>query len=273
MSELRPERELRPAPLVPLDCDLRGYEFMPLYGTHLFGSEFNARASDEAWRAAITLWWASWNQCPAASLPNDDTALCRLADLGRDLKRWAKIKADALHGFIECSDGRLYHRFLAPLAIEAWERRCRDRDRKAGWRAKKQTDATGTTHICDGDRTRTETGTRHGRNADVPAERRGQERTGEGEVKNAPPTPHPIELLGKALRRRGLAASPQAITEWSDFLQGACRLKAPGEVDRALDLIQEAAKRDGVAVGYSKHAAGFADHVARTLKAERKASA
>lgn len=267
MSEF-PQRDQRPAPLVPIECDLRGYEFMPLYGTHLFGSEFNARASDEAWRAALTLWWASWNQCPAASLPADDVALCRLADLGRDLKRWTKIKADALHGFIECADGRLYHRFLAPLAIEAWERRCRDRDRKAGWRAKKQTDATGTSAVCDGDRTRTETGTRHGRNADVPADRRGEERTGQG-VCEKTRTRTPRDLLARELTRRGLPASPKQIGEWSEFLQGACKIKSVDEVPRALDLLTDAAKRSGFVVQYYDQAAPFAEGVARTLKTER----
>jgi hypothetical protein len=50
-------------------------------------------------------------------------ALARLADLGRDVKTWHQLRHDALHGFIKCSDGRFYHRFLAPLAIEAWGRR------------------------------------------------------------------------------------------------------------------------------------------------------
>jgi len=112
-----------PAPLVPPDVDLRGYDFMPLYGHRLFGSDFNARASDASWRARVTLWWAAWNQVPAASLPNNDAALCRLADLGRDVKTFVRLKADALHGFVECSDGRLYHRALAAWALEAWERR------------------------------------------------------------------------------------------------------------------------------------------------------
>ena len=46
-----------PAPLVPADCDLRGLDYMPLFGNHLFGSEFNAAATDAEWRAAVTLWW------------------------------------------------------------------------------------------------------------------------------------------------------------------------------------------------------------------------
>jgi len=110
---------------------------MPLYGTHLMGSEFNARATDTEWRAALTLWWAAWNQQPAASLPDDDVALCRFADLGRDLRAWKKIKAVALHGFTKHSDGRLYHPFLVNIAKDSWERRLKERARKAEWRKKK----------------------------------------------------------------------------------------------------------------------------------------
>lgn len=112
-----------PEPLTPADCDLRGLEYMPLLGQHLFGSEFNARADDSEWRAGITLWWAAWCQVPAASLPDDDIALCRFADLGRDVRLWKKLRANALHGWIKCSDGRLYHPTLAKQALLAWDKR------------------------------------------------------------------------------------------------------------------------------------------------------
>jgi hypothetical protein len=123
-----------PDPLVPADVDLRGLEYMPLFGNHLFGSEFNSGCSDAEWRAGVTLWWASWNQVPAASLPNNDTALARLADLGRDVKGWRKVKQRALHGFVECLDGRLYHRFLSKQALVAWEKRVKEREKKRRWR-------------------------------------------------------------------------------------------------------------------------------------------
>jgi hypothetical protein len=112
-----------PTPLTPTDCDLRGLEYMPLLGQHLFGSEFNARADDSEWRAGVTLWWAAWCQVPAASLPDDDIALCRFADLGRDVKVWKRLRANALHGWVKCSDGRLYHPLLAKQALIAWDKR------------------------------------------------------------------------------------------------------------------------------------------------------
>jgi hypothetical protein len=172
-----------PDPPVPPECDLRGYEWMPFYGNHLFGSDFNSHASDSEWRAAVTLWWAAWNQQPAASLPSDDVALCKLADLGRDIKTWKKIKDRALHGFFLCNDGRLYHKFLAPIALESWKKRAHDRKRKASWRRKRDGDETGTGRGQDGDRTVSGTGTGRGQDrlgdGDVPAERRGEEMTGQ----------------------------------------------------------------------------------------------
>jgi hypothetical protein len=166
----------KPNPPVAADVDLRGYEFMPLYGHHLFGSDFNARVSDAGWRAAMTLWWAAWNQVPAASLPNDDVALTRLADLGRDLKAFRKIKGEALHGFTECSDGRLYHKALAVWALEAWDRRVKERQRKANWRAAKHREK-------DGTETGTHTGQETGQQRDVPAEGKRSEAKG-SEVEN-----------------------------------------------------------------------------------------
>lgn len=93
---------------------------MPYYGQHLIGSEFNAKATDAEFRAAHNLWWAAWHQVPAASLPDNDSALARFADLGRDVRAFRRVKDAALHGFVKCSDGRLYHQFLAREAQKAW---------------------------------------------------------------------------------------------------------------------------------------------------------
>ena len=143
-----------PEPLVPSYVDLAGYGYMPLYGHRLLGSEFNSLCSDAEWRAGVTLWWVAWNQRPAASLPDSDPALARMAEFGKDVRAWRRVRDHALHGFVKCSDGRLYHRVLAALAIEAWERRVRDRDRKERWRLSRNADrdvpATGTEHGLNG---------------------------------------------------------------------------------------------------------------------------
>lgn len=122
-----------PAPPIAADADLSGFDFMPLHGDRLRASDTNSRATDAEFRAAINLWWAAWKQVPAASLPDDDVVLCKLADLGRDLKAWRKVKAIAMANFVKCSDGRLYHPFLAAEAAKAWELRLKARAKaKAG---------------------------------------------------------------------------------------------------------------------------------------------
>jgi hypothetical protein len=79
-----------PSPPIPTGADLRDFPFTPMFRSRLFGSSFHARVSDAGWRAGVTLWLKSWDQSPAGSLPDDDIDLCRLAELGRDLKSWRK---------------------------------------------------------------------------------------------------------------------------------------------------------------------------------------
>ena len=119
----------RQAPLVPPEVDLSGYEFMPMFGDRLRASDTNGTANDAEFRAAVNLWWSSWKQIPAASLPDDDKVLCKLADLGRDLKAWRKVKAVAMANFVLCSDGRYYHTFLAGEALKAWDARVKAREK------------------------------------------------------------------------------------------------------------------------------------------------
>jgi hypothetical protein len=117
-----------PDPLVPAEVDLRGLEYMPLLGAKLFASDFYLEANDAEFRRALLLWWAAWNQQPAASLPNSDRGQAKLAGFEDERSAtWRKVKARALHGFVLCSDGRLYHPILAKQALIAWELRAEDR--------------------------------------------------------------------------------------------------------------------------------------------------
>lgn len=173
----------------PQDCDLRGYEYIPLFGHRLFNSIFDAKATDAEFRAALRLWWSCWQDCPAGSLPNDDDALCKAAGLGRDVKSWLKVKRMALHGFTECNDGRLYHKLICDQAKVAYEGRKKERDRKAKMRAerkKKEEEARdvppdvqvidfGQSEDVPRDSARTDRGSPTGRPEDVRSERRGEE--------------------------------------------------------------------------------------------------
>jgi hypothetical protein len=111
-------------PLVPADVDLRGYEFMPLYGDRLFGSETWIGVSGEAKLAALRLWWRCYaKEVPASSLPDSDALLADYAGYGSQIKPWRRVKTEAMRGFVLCTDGRWYHRFIAELALEAWKGR------------------------------------------------------------------------------------------------------------------------------------------------------
>lgn len=109
-----------PAPLTPPDCDLRDFQYMELDVRRLRDSEFAAAADGEAFRAGVLLWCAAWHQVPAASLPDNDTELANLAGFGRVVKEWKKVRAQALTGFVKCSDGRLYHSVIAEKAVAAF---------------------------------------------------------------------------------------------------------------------------------------------------------
>ena len=118
-----------PAPLTPSGCDLRDFPRLMIDVPRLFASTFNATASRNplAWMVGHKLWYRSWHQSPAGSLPNDDDELCHLAELGFDVKSFKKAKALAMRGWVECSDGRLYHPVVCEAALEGWQEKLRQR--------------------------------------------------------------------------------------------------------------------------------------------------
>jgi hypothetical protein len=109
-----------PLPLTPATCDLRDYPSMMMDVVRLFSSTFHARANDSEWRAGVTLWLKAFHQVPAGSFADDEIELTRAAELGRDFKTFRKLRPMALHGWVKCSDGRLYHPVVSEKALEAW---------------------------------------------------------------------------------------------------------------------------------------------------------
>ena len=116
-----------PNPLTPEDCDLRDFEFMPLDVVRLRDSDLASLVSGDEFRAAVLLWCASWHQVPAASLPMDDMVLAKLAGYGRVVKEWQAVRDGALRGWIQCSDGRLYHPVIAEKACSSWRAKLEQR--------------------------------------------------------------------------------------------------------------------------------------------------
>lgn len=113
-------------PIVPPEVDLRDFGYMPLDVVRLRDSDLATIASGEEFKAAVLLWCAAWHQVPAASLPGDDRLLAKYSGAGG---RWPKLKTMALRGFVECSDGRLYHPVIAEKALESWDRKQAQRER------------------------------------------------------------------------------------------------------------------------------------------------
>jgi Protein of unknown function (DUF1376) len=139
-------------PLVPADLDLRDFSYMPLDVVRVRDSELVVTSTGEAFRAAVLLWCAAWHQVPASSLPNDDRLLANLAGFGRDLDAWREVKSSALHGFEQCSDGRLYHPVIAEKALEAAEAKKKQRDRTAAATEARRNTSRKTKRKRDGDR-------------------------------------------------------------------------------------------------------------------------
>jgi len=191
-----------PDPPVPADCDLRGLQWIPLYGERLFCSDSWLLSSSEAKCAAMQLWWAAWKQQPAGSLPDQDRALAQMAGYGLAIDAWSEVRVEAMHGFVKCNDGRLYHSVVCELAREAWDRRIKDRERKDQYRARQRSnnalseqvetrperghdaDATGTGRGRDMDATRPErvcpSETDAFRNGFVPSDKTRQDSTKKG---------------------------------------------------------------------------------------------
>ncbi|HIC7209386.1 DUF1376 domain-containing protein [Burkholderia stabilis] len=112
-----------PNPLTPADCDLTGYRWMPLDVVRVIDSDTFGISTGDEFKTAFRLWAKCWQQVPAASLPKDDRVLAHLAGLSENPAKWKKVRDVALRGFIECSDGRLYHPVIAEKAIEAMGKR------------------------------------------------------------------------------------------------------------------------------------------------------
>ncbi|PAL24786.1 DUF1376 domain-containing protein [Acetobacter syzygii] len=117
-----------PPPLTPPQSDLRGLPFMPLDTCRLLDSDLFALSTGDGFKCAVALWCKAWQQVPAGSLPHNDRVLAHLSGAGG---RWAALRPVALHGWLVCSDGRLYHPVIAEKANQAWKARLAQRARAA----------------------------------------------------------------------------------------------------------------------------------------------
>lgn len=110
-----------PHPLTPPDCDLTDFPSMLLDHRRLLTSEtwIEAAKTPRLGHALLSLWCESFQQIPAASLPDNDLTLLRFS-MCPTAKEWAKVRERALSAWVKCRDGRLYHPVVAEKALEAW---------------------------------------------------------------------------------------------------------------------------------------------------------
>jgi hypothetical protein len=133
------------SPMVSADVDLTDFKFMPLEVARLRRSKawLICKRRPELAFYMLNLWTASWHERPAGSLEDDDDVLADAAMCPPE--RWPEVKADALRGWIKCSDGRLYHPVVAEKVAESWygklmkrwQNEC-DRLRKENYRREKE---------------------------------------------------------------------------------------------------------------------------------------
>ena len=117
-----------PAPLVAPDVDCADLDGFMLNAERLMSSELLALHGNEIIGAALLLWCRAWKQRPAASLPDDDRVNASFARM--PVARFRRFKSAIMRGFVKCSDGRLYHKVLAPEAAKAFERKVAHRKRR-----------------------------------------------------------------------------------------------------------------------------------------------
>src|SRR3990167_3230731 len=115
-----------PQPFTPPGCARTDPARGMLNVEGLMASELVALSSHEVVGAALFLWCRAWKQRTAASLPDDERVLAAYAKL--PLPRFRKMRTEIMRGFDKCTDGRYYHRVLAPEAVKAYERKL---DRKS----------------------------------------------------------------------------------------------------------------------------------------------
>lgn len=116
-----------PDPLVPADADCRQFDCFMLNVERLLASELWAISTGDEFKAALGLWCRAWKQVPAGSLPDNDRTLAGFSGAG---SKWRKVRDMALHGFIKCSDGRLYHPVLCLDVMRALGSQAKFRDRR-----------------------------------------------------------------------------------------------------------------------------------------------
>lgn len=122
----------RPDPPYPADTRAKGWRFELDY-ERINQSSTWALAGEHR-PLLLMLWLVAWQQTPCGTLPSDEEVIAALAGIAP--KQWQKARRVLLRGWIEHSDGRLYHPTLTERVAEMLEARAGAAARKARSRTK-----------------------------------------------------------------------------------------------------------------------------------------
>lgn len=124
-----------PDPPYPADTRAKGWRFELAYEQIEQSTTWKLAPSElRPW--LLMLWYRSWQEWPAGSLPDDDAVIA--ATIGMQLTTFQTHRASLMRGWVKHSDGRLYHDTVGARVLEMLERRRKDADRQAGQRQRKQ---------------------------------------------------------------------------------------------------------------------------------------
>lgn len=84
--------------------------------------------------ALLLLWSEAWQQTPCGTLPNDDELIALLIDM--PTATFAKNRKVLMRGWVEASDGRLYHETITKRVLSMLAKRANDAERSATRRAR-----------------------------------------------------------------------------------------------------------------------------------------
>jgi hypothetical protein len=123
-----------PDPPYPGDVRSKGWRF-EVEPERLVNSDTWELAGAEMRPWLLMLWFKSWQQSPAGSLPSDDVLIA--ARIGMPERLFRANRDILLRGWYLASDGRLYHRVITELVERMMDGRKADRDRQKRFREKK----------------------------------------------------------------------------------------------------------------------------------------
>ena len=117
----------------PADTRAKGWRFEVDY-ERVLQSDTWALATARQRPLLLMLWFVAWQQTPAGSLPDSDELIA--ARLGMTAHDFAEDKSILMRGWWKASDGRLYHAALTEIVLEMIDRKSREKQRKADYRAR-----------------------------------------------------------------------------------------------------------------------------------------